>query len=682
MLHCEVDFDYGVPVAESLADAGVRDPESARYFGRDRASESAAIARLQAVGVRRAEQWSPHRWELTSDLLPRVARELSAEGWRIEAEGKLYRRAGKFDLAVKSGIDWFDLEGGADFEGQSAGVPEILKAIARGESMLRLDDGSYGVLPEEWLKRYRLVAAFGSNGGEDGAVRFRKHQAGLLDALLAGEPDVSFDAAFQRVRDQLATFSGVREAAPSPEFRGELRHYQREGLGWLRFLRQFGLGGCLADDMGLGKTVQALALLDSGERQGPALVVAPRSLIFNWKQEAARFSPRLRILDYTGIGRKEHEGRLDSHDLILTTYGTLRRDAAVLKDFRFDTVILDEAQAIKNPTTESAKAVRLLKADHRLALTGTPVENRLSDLWSIFEFLNPGMLGSASVFKAAAAPKDMTDGEALEGPAPQSVLVSAMRPFILRRTKEQVARELPVKTEQTIYCELDAGERRVYDEMRNHYRLALLGRIDSMGIEKSRMHILEALLRLRQAACHIGLIDKTRVNQGSAKVDTFIEQAMEVVAGGHKALVFSQFTSLLAIVRKRLDAENIAYEYLDGKTRDREGRVRRFQEDDACKIFLISLKAGGVGLNLTAAEYVFLLDPWWNPAVEAQAIDRSHRIGQTRRVFAYRLIARDTVEEKVLELQRSKRALADAIITADNGTIADLSRENLELLLS
>jgi SNF2 family DNA or RNA helicase len=480
----------------------------------------------------------------------------------------------------------------------------------------------------------------------------------------------------------LTTFAGVRAAGESETFKGRLRDYQREGLGWLQFLRQYSFGGCLADDMGLGKTVQVLALLDAATASRPSLIVVPRSLIFNWKQEAARFTPRLRVLDHTGGERMDKWTDFKNYDVILTTYGTLRRDAPFIKEVHFDTVILDEAQAIKNANTDSAKAVRLLKADYRLALTGTPVENRLSDLWSIFEFLNPGLLGSASVFRSELGRKSGTEEDGLSDEESMRLLSKALRPFLLRRTKEQVARELPAKTEQTIYCELQAEQRRLYDELRDHYRNALLGRIDSIGIEKSRMQVLEALLRLRQAACHPGLIDKERTDQASAKLESLIPQIAELIEEGHKALVFSQFTSLLDIVRKRLAKEKIAYEYLDGRTRDREARVRKFQEDENCRLFLISLKAGGLGLNLTAAEYVFLLDPWWNPAIEAQAIDRTHRIGQSRHVFAYRLIARDTVEEKILDLQRTKRRLADAIITADNAVLAGLTRENLELLLS
>jgi SNF2 family DNA or RNA helicase len=331
---------------------------------------------------------------------------------------------------------------------------------------------------------------------------------------------------------------------------------------------------------------------------------------------------------------------------------------------------------VKNAATDSAKAVRLLNADHRLALSGTPVENHLGELWSLFEFLNPGLLGGLALWHSNTSPSRILDDES------RHVLARALRPFILRRTKSQVARELPPKVEQTISCELDAPQRALYRDLREHYRRSLLGRVERDGLAKSRMHVLEALLRLRQAACHPGLVDPARAGAPSAKLDVLIPHLAEVVDEGHKALVFSQFTSLLAIVRDRLDALGLRYSYLDGRTRDRAARVAEFQNDPECPLFLVSLKAGGVGLNLTAAGYVFLLDPWWNPAVEAQAIDRTHRIGQTHPVMAYRLIARDTVEEKILELQRQKRDLADAIITADNSVLRSLTREDLELLLS
>jgi SNF2 family DNA or RNA helicase len=407
----------------------------------------------------------------------------------------------------------------------------------------------------------------------------------------------------------------------------------------------------------------------------PSLVVAPRSVVFNWRQEAARFTPDLRVLEYVGSSRAAIRGSFAQHDVILTTYGTLRRDAEALAAERFDYVVLDEAQAIKNAASVSAKATRVLQARHRLALSGTPIENHLGELWSLFEFLNPGLLGTGATFSQT------TTGERLDDEA-LTLLARGLRPFILRRTKEQVAADLPPKTEQTLYCELERSQRALYDELRAHYRHTLLAEPGGNGFGRSKLHVLEALLRLRQAACHPGLIDRRRTKDASAKLDVLVPRLAEAAEEGHKTIVFSQFTSLLAILRGRLDESQLVYEYLDGRTRDRQSKVERFQNDPGCRLFLISLKAGGLGLNLTAAEYVFLLDPWWNPAVEAQAIDRAHRIGQARHVFAYRLIARDTVEERVVELQQRKRRLADAILMADNSLLRDLKREDLELLLS
>ncbi|HIE97869.1 MAG TPA: DEAD/DEAH box helicase [Fuerstia sp.] len=364
------------------------------------------------------------------------------------------------------------------------------------------------------------------------------------------------------------------------------------------------------------------------------------------------------------------------YDVILSTYGTVRRDIVILKDIEFEYVVLDEAQTIKNPSSQIARASRLLRAKHRLALSGTPIENNAGDLWSIFEFLNPGMLGRSTAFRSHVSDPESVDSRQL--------VSRGLRPFILRRTKQQVASELPDRLEETIYCDMQEDQRRLYDELRLHYRDSLLGVVEKQGIAKSKMHVLEALLRLRQAACHPALLNRGDEEEPYAKLEFLIPHLDELVSTNHKSLVFSQFTSMLSIVRQHLDAAGIEYEYLDGQTRDRQRRVTNFQENDDCRVFLISLKAGGLGLNLTAADYVFLLDPWWNPAVEAQAIDRAHRVGQTRNVFAYRMICRDTVEEKIAELQQKKRALADAILDGGDqkSILKDLSVEDLELLLS
>ncbi len=674
VLHAELSFDYdGVIVPARPMTRGTFKPGSRKFLLRNANAEQEADRELTRLGMRTGWSAGGPVLELKPTLLPKLTRELVAAGWIVEAEGKLYRQASEFKLEVHTDRDWFDLNGAASFDGRAVPFPRLLEALHKGQTSILLDDGSFGMVPEDWLKKYGLIAKMGTVEGD--AVRFSRTQVGVLDSLLASRPEVAFDEQFGRARDELRKFQGIEPVDPPKAFKGTLREYQREGLGWLKFLRKFGFGGCLADDMGLGKTVQVLALL-AGKRNGPALVVVPRSLVFNWKQEAARFAPKLKVLDHTGTARDRTGESFKNFDLVLTTYGTLRNDAATFADIRFDTCILDESQAAKNAATETAKAVRVVQADHRLAMSGTPVENHLGELWTLFDFLNPGMLGRATLTGSGSGSIRNPDAETRE------FLAKALRPYILRRTKAQVAKDLPLKTEQTVYCDLEPAQRQVYDELRDHYRASLLAHVDSVGLKRSQIQVLAALLRLRQAACHPGLIDKTRTDEASAKLDVLLPQLQELSESGQKALVFSQFTSLLDIVRKRLTAEGVKFEYLDGRTRDRDKRVERFQTDPKCQLFLVSLKAGGVGLNLTAAEYVFLLDPWWNPAVEAQAIDRSHRIGQTKPVFAYRLIARGTVEEKVLELQQSKRELADAILGGDGRLVTDLKREDLELLLS
>ncbi len=617
--------------------------------------------------------------QVSRRTLPELVSQLTAEGWEVIANDRAIRHASSFQLSVESGQDWFDLNATADFDGVRASLPELLAALRKGQDFVLLDDGSHGVLPTEWLEKF---ADFDKTGKiEEDSIRFTKTQALLLDALLAEQENVAYDRAFQAWCEKLNSFAGIEPVAAPAGFEGTLREYQQLGLGWFQFLQEFRLGGCLADDMGLGKTIQVLAMLEQrrtralskDEQRLPSLVVVPKSLVFNWLEEAAKFAPQLRVLNYTGTDRMLQRDAFGEFDVIVTTYGTLRNDVTHLRENAFDYVILDEAQAIKNPQSLAAKASRLLESEHRLAMTGTPVENHLGDLWSLFDFLNPGMLGRAmgTVHSAAAA----TD----EGRLQQISL--ALRPFILRRTKEQVLTELPAKTEQTLYCDMAPKQRKLYDQLRDHYRALLTKKIKTDGLAKSKIQVLEALLRLRQAACDPRLLQPTSKARG-AKLIRLAEQIEEVVGEGHKALVFSQFTSLLALVRTELDERGCNYAYLDGKTSRRQAQVERFQNDDDCPLFLISLKAGGHGLNLTAADYVFILDPWWNPAVEAQAIDRAHRMGQTKPVVAYRMICRGTVEEKIVDLQASKRKLADAIISQEKSLVSELTSDDLRMLFS
>ena len=679
-LRAELDFDYeGTMVRGSSRRSVIVQREKGRCLVRNRKAEQEYWKLLETNGFRRLldRRRGVHDVEITVHGLGPAVRQLMDANWVVRADGKSVRQAGEVQFRVHTSIDWFELHADVDFGGQNVALPELLAALSRGETTIRLDDGSLGVLPEEWLEKYGLLAGLGTAEGDH--LRFVNTQAGLIDALLVSQDSVDYDEKFLTLRDRMRSFDGVKAAAQPKDFKGELRGYQREGLGWLEFLQEFGFGGCLADDMGLGKTVQMLALLQDRVKQKdsgnfPSLIVVPKSLMFNWEQEATKFTPELKVLEYAGLERAQLRDEFHKYDIILTTYGTLRRDIVQLKDTKFDYVVLDEAQTIKNAASQVARASRLLQAQHRIAMSGTPIENHLGDLWSIFEFLNPAMLGRSSLFKLYAT--DSQDQQSRE------MLGKGLRPFILRRTKQQVANDLPEKVEQTVYCDMGKEQRRLYDEMRAHYRNSLLGMVRDQGLAKSQMHVLEALLRLRQAACHPGLLAAGKKTDPSVKLDVLSAQLDEIIQEGHKALVFSQFTSLLAIVREHLDEKGVVYEYLDGQTRNRKDHVERFQNDKDCPVFLISLKAGGLGLNLTAAEYVFLLDPWWNPAVEAQAIDRAHRVGQTNRVFAYRLICRDTVEEKIADLQKQKRDLADAILHENNSMVKGMTVEDLDMLLS
>ena len=676
-------FEYGDWRAAAAAPGDrVLDWQERRVLMRDLETERARLEELSELGFRgpvlrkqRHESDAGSPITLNAKKLPAAVVALLDRGWRVEAEGKPYRAAGAFKATIKSGIDWFELDASLAFETEVARLPALLRALKKGERTVVLDDGSVGLLPEEWLSRWGVLGDFAAGAGEN--LRFARSEQALLAAICGNAPEVDYDAAFGRLLRELEQAGRPRPIDPPAGFAGELRSYQREGLGWLAWLERTGLGGCLADDMGLGKTVQILALL-SRKRTGkrPSLVVAPRSVLFNWMKETARFAPALRVCTHWGAERRPAEDGFDGYDVVLTTYGTLCRDIVDIAKQSFRFVVLDEAQAVKNPESRTARSVRLLRAEQRLALTGTPIENHLGELFSLFEFLNPGMLARAKRLRRALTKPQLLDTS-------QAALLSrAVRPFILRRTKAQVARDLPERTEQTLYVELSSDERAKYDELLAFYRVSLAKKVEDVGMERSTPHVLAALLRLRQAACHVGLLDEKRIDDGSAKLEVLLAQIEQVLDGGHKALVFSQFTSLLGILRSTLEERGIAYEYLDGKTRDRAACVERFQSEDRCRLFLVSLKAGGVGLNLTAADYVFILDPWWNPAVEAQAIDRAHRIGQTKRVVAYRLLARNTVEEKVELLKERKRDLVRTVLGGDAGFGGKLTREDLELLMS
>ncbi|MBX6378532.1 MAG: DEAD/DEAH box helicase, partial [Clostridia bacterium] len=532
--------------------------------------------------------------------------------------------------------------------------------------------------------------ADGASPPRAAGLRVPRFDAPLVAAALEAVDEAAGDESWETLRRALADFGGV---APQPLPAGlcaELRPYQRRGYDWLCFLRQWGFHGILADEMGLGKTLQALAAVlatredGSGPMAGsgrPSLVVAPTSLVFNWMAEAARFAPSLRVLPLVGPGRQRLFAQLDRCDLALTTYALLRRDLPALAEVEFEWLILDEAQHIKNPASDTARAARSLRARHRLALTGTPVENDLRELWSLFAFLMPGWLGSLEAFTArygrGSVPSAQPAAEEGDGLAR---LRRRIRPFVLRRTKADVLPDLPPRTDTVVTCEFGPAQRRLYQEVLDTYRARVLRAVDEQGLARSRLVVLDALLRLRQVCCDPRLLKLpgNRV-RASAKLELFRDLVQTLVGEGERVLVFSQFVEMLSLLRQELDELHIPYEVLHGRTRDREGVVRRFQEGSA-PVFLISLRAGGTGLNLTAASYVIHYDPWWNPAVEDQATGRAHRIGQSRPVFSYKLVARGTVEEKVLQLQERKRALFEGLFAGGGSFARELTREDLEAL--
>ena len=675
------DLDVNVSFRYGDVELGLSDPQrtlpGTPGVLRDRGSELDQVSALVALGLRRGGGLDDRAdGRLPKDGLGEAIEALGDAGWDIEVNSKELAAVSEFKLGVISRIDWFEIEGGLHFGGTMVDLPSVLQAARERQSMIALPDGRMGLISEGLRRRLLDLEAFAEEEG--GTLRLPKARAWALE-MMEGEASIHGDATWTSWRSRLETARSSPQASEPEGFQGTLRAYQKEGLGWLRFLRELGIGGLLADDMGLGKTVQILAFLqglssDAGKRT--ALVVVPRSLLFNWRREAQTFCPGLSVELHSGSDRARTLNALRGSDIVLTTYGLLRRDIKLLSRIDFDVIVLDEAQAIKNESSQTAKAARALKGRTRLVVSGTPVENRLGELWSLLEFLNPGMLGRSATFRRLLGERGDKALDA-EGAA---LLRRALRPFILRRTKEEVAPELPARSEQVIRCDLDGVQLEHYERIRDHYRGVLLSK-GSKELRSAGFSALEALLRLRQMACHPGLVDPELKGEVSCKLAYLIPQLEELRAQGHKALVFSQFTSFLDLVEVELDAVGIPHVRLDGKTHHREERVRLFQEDPNLAVFLISLKAGGVGLNLTAAHYVFLLDPWWNPATERQAIDRSHRIGQTHPVTAYRLVGRDTVEERILELQEQKKELASAVL-GDSGESGGFALADLELLLS
>jgi superfamily II DNA or RNA helicase len=685
-----------VGVTASDESVWLPDPEvPTRYSTRELTAERAALARLQRNGFSGPNAQGKMQLLGQNAVLNFFARDFTKlqREWSVTLDEQLEHRTMKNIERVEpqfqitsSGVQWFDL--GVVFAssgGETFAPADIQRLILTGQSYTRLKNGKMAVIDTGAVEELQEVLLDCAPEQHAQGYRITSQQAGFLEATLRKHTDWRVQAP-TAWRERAAKQSGEAKLACPPlgDLETVLRPYQKEGVAWLGFLRENGFGGILADEMGLGKTLQTLAFLrfirQTQPGVGPMLIVCPTSLVFNWVAEAKKFTPELKVLALHGPDRHARFEQIQAHDIVVTSYALIRRDAERYRELEFDTVTLDEAQHIKNRQTQNAQAVKAVRARHRLVLTGTPLENSVLDLWSIFDFLMPGYLGTAQDFRERYELPIAKEKDAKA----QTRLARRLRPFMLRRLKAEVASDLPAKLEQVSFCELTPDQRSVYQQVIEASRKEVLEAVGAQGVAKSRMVVLTALLRLRQVCCDLRLLKLDNVNPANAsgKLDMFGELLEEVIDGGHRLLVFSQFVGMLTLLKEKLTAEAIEFCYLDGSTTDRAGVVERFQTNAAIPVFLISLKAGGVGLNLTGADTVVHFDPWWNPAVEDQATDRAHRIGQTKVVTSYKLITRDTVEEKILTLQNRKREIIQATIGGEEEFAAALNWEEIQELLA
>jgi superfamily II DNA or RNA helicase len=677
-----VNYDYDTGMANSYVNV-IQEGESWIFekIMRDWSRENGVINWLTKNGLDISSGTVRVKKQAAFSWLQQHHDDLEKHGIKIEqsseTDKKYFVGYSSLDIRIEEKNDWFDIKAKVVFGEYEIPFVQLRKYILAGQTEFRLPNGQIAVIPEEWFARYADLLTFVDEGDDD-EFRLQKHHIATVQRL---EQDGLATTIISRKLEQLRDFDKIEPVELPSGFKGELRPYQKAGYDWLHFLKKYKFGGCLADDMGLGKTVMTLAFLqslkESGEMQKPTLLVMPTSLIYNWQKEAEKFTPELKILIHVGSNREKNTTHFDDYDLVLMSYGILRIDIEFIKQHRFTYAILDESQVIKNPSANISQAVRELNVNYRLILTGTPLENSTLDLWSQMTFTNPGLLGSQVYFKEnyQYPIEKKQDEDAIRK------LYAKIKPFMLRRQKSQVATELPEKVENVFYSDMTEEQAHVYEETKSYYRNLLLEQIEQKGIGKAQFMVLQGLTKLRQLANDPRMIDADY--QGSSgKGEDVLHQLLNIVKNGHKVLIFSQYVKHLQLFKNYLDTNEIAYCYLDGSTKKRQEIVDRFQTDESTKVFLISLKAGGVGLNLTAAEYVFILDPWWNPAVEAQAIDRAHRIGQEKTVFTYKFITRNTVEEKILALQRSKKRLFNELITTEDTFVKSLSKTDVLDLLS
>lgn len=612
-----------------------------------------------------------------------TANKLISEGFDIYGKNELVNYKIKWEepelsLEVSSGIDWLDLKADVNFGEEKLGFDKIANALINHERFVKLSDGSLGMIPKKWLSRLGGVIGFLNRDKKDGSYRASHTQIEIIESLLNIANKSKVDSKYKQIVQKLKNFEEIKKVPLPKGLKGRLREYQKSGYYWLIFLKEFSFGGCLADEMGLGKTLQTLALLLYEKENGnanPSLIIVPTSLVFNWMQEIEKFAPFLKVYIHHGPKRLKEINQIlgNDPDLIITTYATLREDIEIFRNKEYHYIILDESQQIKNPLAKNTRSVYSLSSKHRLVMTGTPVENNYLELWSQFAFLNPGMLGNIEYFKKMFMVNSKDKEDKI------SALKNLINPFILMRKKEIVAKELPEKQITVLYCEMNERQKKIYEHWKERYRTEISQSIKERGFMKSKIKILQSLTTLRQICNHPYLIDESYTGE-SGKFALIISHIEEIISEGHKVLVFSAFVKMLNVFRDYFIKNNIKFSYIYGETKDRKGEVEKFQDDSSVPVFLISLKAGGFGLNLTAADYVFIVDPWWNPAVEMQAIDRTHRIGQTKNIFVYKVIMKDSIEEKILELQETKVELVKKVITAEEGIFKKLAQEDINNL--
>lgn len=606
--------------------------------------------------------------------------ELEALGYKIiqsESDGRRYfLGTSSISIEVRENNDWFDIYAIVKFGEYEIPFIKLRSLIVAKKKEFVLPNGEIAVIPDEWLTQYSDLLSFSEEHDDGLGLKLKKHHLALVQEL---DNDSLAKVVIDRKLESLKDFESIEDFPLPINFNGTLRPYQKAGYNWLHFLRNFKFGGCLADDMGLGKTIQTLALLQYHKEQGEAnasMIIMPTSLVYNWEVEAAKFAPDLKVLVYTGTYRDKDVEQFQNYDIVITSYGITRIDIDLLEKYYFNYIILDEAQAIKNPGSNISLAVKKLKSKHKLILTGTPIENSTMDLWSQMTFANPGLLGSQSFFKK----EYLNEIEKKHDDGKRHKLHAIIKPFILRRLKEHVLTELPPKMEQIWYSKMNEEQEKEYEEVKSFYRNKIMSEIESKGMNKSQIILLQGLTKLRQIANHPKMVDENYTGS-SGKLDDALEMLTNAISKKHKILIFSQFVKHLALFKAELTKRKIDFAYLDGATKMRQQEVESFQENEDLRVFLISLKAGGLGLNLTAADYVFILDPWWNPAIEAQAIDRAYRMGQKNTVHTYKFITKNTVEEKILKLQQHKKALANDLISSEDSFVKSLSKEDIEEIL-